>query len=317
MLVLQGNCHAKYIMHPEVRNVTMALRHATQIGVLCYDTPELQGLPDKDAILVMSFGTTVTDARRTTIEKTVEEIQQNHPDVKVVLAFTSNIVIERIAEREGKRYPMPEEALHALKAEGYTRVAMTTLDLFPGIEYTYDTSVFHLYKAEFKRATMGTPLIYWMGQHGRRDDAMDFVKAVETQFPVREPHGGVLLMAHGSPHPSNAFYDTIQSRLMQMGFRNVYVYTVEGRPNLSDVVPYLKRAGVQKITLMPLMMVAGTHVKKDMMADNPQSHKVQLEAAGFEVNPYLKGLGENEAVRRMYVERADEAYEYLKDSGKK
>ena len=54
-----------------------------------------------------------------------------------------------------------------------------------------------------------------------------------------------------------------------------------------------------------------------MMADNPQSHKVQLEAAGFEVNPYLKGLGENEAVRRMYVERADEAYEYLKDSGKK
>jgi hypothetical protein len=76
MLALQGNCHAKYIMHPEVRNVTMALRHATQIGVLCYDTPELQGLPDKDAILVMSFGTTVTDARRTTIEKTVEELSQ-------------------------------------------------------------------------------------------------------------------------------------------------------------------------------------------------------------------------------------------------
>ncbi|WP_462331721.1 sirohydrochlorin cobaltochelatase [Schwartzia sp. (in: firmicutes)] len=313
---MQDKCCAKFSVHPEVKHVTMALRHATQIGVLSYDTPELQSLPDKDAILVMSFGTTITETRRITIERTVEEIQRNHPGVKVVLAFTSNIVVERIEEKEGIHYPMPEEALRDLRSEGYTRVAMTTLDLFPGIEYTYDTSVFHLYKAQFKRSTMGTPLIYWMGQNGRRDDAMDFVKAVETQFPARTPQTAVLLMAHGSPHPSNAFYDTIQSRLMQQGFRNVFVYTMEGRPNLTDVIPYLKRAGVKKVTLMPLMMVAGTHVKKDMLAENPKSHKFQLEAAGFEVEAYLKGLGENDAVRKMYVERADEAYEYLKDKNK-
>ena len=118
-------------------------------------------------------------------------------------------------------------------------------------------------------------------------------------------------MAHGSPHPSNAFYDTIQSRFMQLGFRNVFVYTVEGRPRLSDVIPYLKRAHVRSVTLMPLMMVAGTHVKRDMLGDGGESHKASLEAEGFEVHAYLKGLGENADVRRMYVERADEAYARL------
>ena len=294
----------------------MALRHAAQIGVLTYDTPELQHLPDKDAILVMSFGTTIVEARRKTIEKTIEEIRGKHPGIKVVLSFTSNIVIERIEKKEGIHYPLPEEALKQLRDECYTRVAMTTLDLFPGIEYTYDTSVFHLYKAEFKRATMGTPLIYWMGQHGRRDDAMDFVCAVESQFPELTQDNAVLLMAHGSPHPSNAFYDTIQSRLMQRGFRNVFVYTVEGRPHLTDVIPFLKRLHVRKITLMPLMMVAGTHVKHDMLGEGSESHYEQLKAAGFEVEPYLKGLGENDAVRAMYVERAIEAYEYLTENEK-
>ena len=65
---MQDKCCAKFSVHPEVKHVTMALRHATQIGVLSYDTPELQSLPDKDAILVMSFGTTITETRRITIE---------------------------------------------------------------------------------------------------------------------------------------------------------------------------------------------------------------------------------------------------------
>ena len=82
----------------------------------------------------MSFGTTFRKSRQATIQASVAEIQKAHPDTKVITAFTSHIIIDRIQKREGIRIPTPEEALQQLKAAGYTRVALTSLDVIPGMK---------------------------------------------------------------------------------------------------------------------------------------------------------------------------------------
>ena len=79
---------AAYQLNPEVRHATKALKAASEIGVLKHETPELQNEANKDAIVVMSFGTTFKDTRQKTIDATVKAIQAAHPDVKVVTAFT-------------------------------------------------------------------------------------------------------------------------------------------------------------------------------------------------------------------------------------
>lgn len=38
------------------------------------------------------------------------------------------------------------------------------------MEYAYKTAVYDIYKTQFKKMTIGTPLMYWMGQEGQRDD---------------------------------------------------------------------------------------------------------------------------------------------------
>ena len=89
---------AAYSLSEEVKAPTPALLQASQIGVRTYTTadPALLAQPDKDAILVMSFGTTFPDTRAKTIEATVNEIKAAHPGTKVVLAFTSHIIIDRV-----------------------------------------------------------------------------------------------------------------------------------------------------------------------------------------------------------------------------
>ena len=116
-----------------------------------------------------------------------------------------------------------------------------------------------------------------------------------------------LIMAHGTPHPGNAYYSVIQDRIEKLGMNNVFVYSVEGRPNLDDVIPKLKAKGFKNVTLMPIMMVAGDHANNDMAGDEPDSHKSILTKAGFKVNTYIHGLGENENVRALYIQRANEA----------
>ena len=303
--------NAAYQLNEEVKDPTPALKEASTIGVRTHETKELQNLQNKDAIVVMSFGTTYKDTRAKTIDATVDAIKAAHPNTKVVTAFTSHIIRDRIQEKEGITYPTPEEALEQLKAEGYTRVALTTLDIIPGMEYNYDVAVYNLYKNNFKKMTLGTPLMYWMGQEGQTDEVMEVVKAVSTQFPKVGKEDAVLIMAHGTPDPSNAYYAVIQDRIEDAGLKNVYIYTVEGTPNLEQVIPQLKAKGIKNVTLMPFMMVAGDHATNDMSGDEPDSHKSILMKEGFKVDTYLHGLGENQNIRNIFVERANEAWDAL------
>ena len=301
---------AAYQLNEEVENPPTALQMATQIGMLEYSNPSMQSAANKDAIVVLAFGTTFKDTRAKTIDATVKAIQAAHQNTKVVTAFTSHIVIKHIKENEGKSdYMTPEETLNQLKKEGYTRIALVPLTLIPGMEYKYDVALFHEYKTQFKKLTLATPLMYWQGQEDQDDDVMDAMQALD--LPNYKKGTAILLMAHGTPDPSNAYYSVMQAKIKAMKRNDVHIYTVEGWPSLNDWVGKLKMHKVEKIILMPLMMVAGDHANNDMAGDEEDSHKSILEKAGFKVETHLKGLGENKKIRDIYVKHANEAWDAL------
>ena len=302
-----GLSASAYELNAEVKDVTPALREASTIGVWHHSNPDLQNLKNKDAILVMTFGTTFADTRAKTIDAVEAAIQKAHPDIPVFEAYTSHIIIDRVKAKEGIQKMTPEEAFSKLKAEGYTRVAVVSLDVIPGMEYCYDSIITKMQMSKFKELSLATPLMYFQGTEGEPDQVVDFLNAVKSQFPVMGKEDATLIMAHGTPHPGNAYYSVIQDRIEKLGMNNVFVYSVEGRPNLDDVIPKLKAKGFKNVTLMPIMMVAGDHANNDMAGDDPDSHKSILTKAGFKVNTYIHGLGENENVRALYIQRADEA----------
>ncbi len=302
---------AAYQLNDEVKAPTKALKMASEIGVLKNENPAMANLADKDAIVVMTFGTTFKETREKTIDATVKEIQAKHPNTKVVTAYTSHIIINRVKKNEGVTYPTPEEALEQLKKEGYTRIALTSLQVIPGMEYNYNLGVYYNYKDQFKKMTLGTPLMYWQGQEEQPDDVTETINALATQFPKQGKNDAILIMAHGTPQVSNAYYSVIQAKLDEAGYKNVYVYTVEGWPNLETVLPKLKKNGIKHVTLMPMMMVAGDHANNDMAGKEEDSHKSILEKAGYKVDAYIHGIGENKAVRDLFVKRAEDAWNAL------
>ena len=308
--------YAAYSLSDEVKAPTPALKQASEIGVRSYSNPALQDLPDKDAMVVMSFGTTMKETRDKTINPTIDAIKAALPGVKVVTAYTSHIIIDRVKANEGLEIPTPEKALEQLKAEGYTRIALATLDVIPGMEYDYKTAIYRIYRDQFKKMTFGTPLLYWQGQEDQPDDIKDFAEAFATQLPKMGKADAVLVMAHGTPHPSNAYYSVVQDRFDNLNKGNIKIYSVEGWPSLEDVIPKLKADKVKNVTLMPMMMVAGDHANNDMAGDEDDSHKSILTKEGFKVNTYIHGLGENAAVQKMFVAHALESWDALKGEAK-
>ena len=300
-----------YELNPEVKDVTPALREASTVGVWTHENPAMKNAPDKDAILVMTFGTTFTDTRHKTIDAVEKAIQEANPNVPVYEAYTSHIIIDRVKAKEGITKMTPEEAFAKLKADGYTRVAVVSLDVIPGMEYSYDSVVTKMQAPNFKKISLATPLMYFQGTEGEPDQVVDFLKAVSTQFPKMGAHDATLIMAHGTPHPGNAYYSVIQDRLHQLGMNNVFVYSVEGRPNLEDVIPKLKAGGFNHVTLMPIMMVAGDHANNDMAGDEEGSWKTTFEDAGYDVTCLVRGLGELPAIQDIFVKHAQAAIDKL------
>ena len=83
-------------LNPEVKDVTPALREASTVGVWTHENPAMKNAPDKDAILVMTFGTTFTDTRHKTIDAVEKAIQEANQNVPVYEAYTSHINIDRV-----------------------------------------------------------------------------------------------------------------------------------------------------------------------------------------------------------------------------
>ena len=65
------------------------------------------------------------------------------------------------------------------------------------------------------------------------------------------------------------------------------------------------------MVLQPLMIVAGDHANNDMAGDEEDSWKSVFQADGYEVVCRLKGLGELEGIRRMFVDHAEMAVRSL------
>ena len=88
--------------------------------------------------------------------------------------------------------------------------------------------------------------------------------------------------------------------------------TVESFPDLNNVMAKLKISEKKKIVLMPFMIVAGDHAKNDM-AGEEDSWKSELEAEGYEVRVIMRGLGEFEGIRKIFLEHIEEAIEKGED----
>lgn len=289
-----------------------ANKRVTEVG-------EHAGQATKKAILVASFGTTYPDTRKATIEAVENKIKAAFPDYEVRRAFTSRIIMKRIAEREGIKIDTEKQALEKLKAEGYTEVIVQPLHIEAGDEYEKVRRVVNAYaqNKSFAKISLARPLLYYSGQEDKPDDYLAVIKALQTQIPQLGRREAVVFMGHGGTHPSNAAYPQLQMKMEDAGLKNVFVFTVESYPKFEDVMKKLKENKIKMVTLMPMMLVAGDHANNDMAGDDKESAKSQLLQAGFKVSTELRGLGENAAIQDIYVQHVkDEIENKYKERGK-
>ena len=222
-------------------------------------------------------------------------------------AFTSQIIIDKLKERDGLEIDNVEEALDRTVADGIKTLVVQPTHLMNGYEYTDLADALKDYEDKFDQVVMGAPLL-------TSDADYDAVVAAITDHTASYDDGetAICFMGHGTEADSNTVYATMQEKLTAAGFENYYVGTVEATPSLDDVIAAVKEKGTyKKVVLEPLMVVAGDHANNDMAGDEDDSWKSTFEKEGFEVECILEGLGQNEAIQQVYVQHTQDAIDQL------
>ena len=107
-------------------------------------------------------------------------------------------------------------------------------------------------------------------------------------------------------------YAKMQEMLAAAGYENYYVGTVEAEPTPGRCACGGRgRRATRRWFFSRLMIVAGDHANNDMAGDGEGTWKNAFEKAGYEVICRLKGLGEMEAIQKIFVEHAQAAMDSL------
>ncbi|MDP4089817.1 MAG: sirohydrochlorin cobaltochelatase [Bacillota bacterium] len=259
-------------------------------------------MEDRKAILVVSSGTSNIKARKESIEALEERIAREFTDFEVRRAFTSMKIIDRIRTSEGTVIDSPSEALKRLCGEGFNEVILQPMQIIPGMEYEKLIGELEQYRDCFRKAGIGKPLLY------SEEDYPAVVAALKGHLPELSGGQAAVLMGHGSSHSAQRLYLDLQEYIDKAAVR-AYIGTIKGTPGISDIIDRLRRSGIREAVLMPFMLVAGNHALMDMASDEEYSWKTLLTRAGFKVDIYLKGLGENTQYQEIYLNRIRETME--------
>ncbi|MDR1363632.1 MAG: sirohydrochlorin cobaltochelatase [Spirochaetaceae bacterium] len=266
----------------------------------CTSSPEKKS--GKPVLLVVSFGTSFNESRALTIGAIENALAAAYPDYEVRRAFTSQIIIDVIKKREGEKINNVTEAMRSLVKDGVKDLVVQPTHLMDGIEYHEMLDAVKPFEDKFKSVRYGKPLLSSDGDYN------DLIKAIISETSqYNAPDSAVVYMGHGTEAESNQDYEILEQKLLSQGYKNYLIGTVEAEPSLDDVINQANALGVKKLTLLPLMIVAGDHATNDMASDEEDSWKSILQDKGFSVTTILKGLGQYKGVQQIFVRHVSDA----------
>ena len=275
-------------------------------GDASLDNPRNQDEIGEKELLVVSFGTSYNDNRRQTIGAIEAAMETAFPDYSVRRAFTSQIILDKVRDRDGVAMDNVQQALDRAVDNGVQTLIIQPTHLMNGLEYNELVDTAAQYADAFQHLAIGQPLL---------TDQADFdaVAAAITQATAQYDDGktAICFMGHGTEADANTVYTTMQNLLTQQGYDNYYIGTVEAEPSLDTVLSAVQKGSYERVVLLPLMIVAGDHANNDMAGDEAGSWKSTFTAAGYEVECLLTGLGELDAIQQLFVAHAQQAMDSL------
>ncbi len=276
-------------------------------------------------LLVVSFGTSFNDSRSLDIKGIEDAIAAAFPEWSVRRAFTAQIIINHVQARDNEKIDNMEQALDRAVKNGVKLLVIQPTHLMHGAEYDELKAAADKYADKIEKIVIAEPLLGEVGADASviNNDKEAVAKAVVVAAAADAGFASIeeaeaagtafVLMGHGTSHNAKVSYSQMQAQMNALGYKNVFIGTVEGEPEetaCEAIIETVSAAGYKNVVLRPLMVVAGDHANNDMAdPEDPESWFSMFTASKkFEkIDCQIAGLGRLADVQALYVTHAQAA----------
>jgi len=228
------------------------------------------------AIVLSCFGSVVEQQR---YQQLAKHVQDQYPETQVRIATSSKMVIKKLA-RQGEACASLPQVLADLDTQGYERILVVSVYLFPTDEHRYLTSIVDGFKQFSLASIEQTPAIMHHSQHtSRLLAALHQRFASDSGFNLYVHHGAPLLdnPGHQSIHYCDSLLGKLSPRNFTCSLEGAWPFALLKDQLCAEIKAAHQGEGKPVLTIIPLLLVSGNHFVNDMKAI-----KAELEAE-FEV----------------------------------
>lgn len=277
----------------------------------------------KRAVLIVSFGSSNLDAYKQ-VESFIKNIKDSiDKELFIQCVFTSNILIKRMKEKNNIDILNIKEALEILFNDGYKEVILQPLHMIDGKDCDSLRNILEENKDRFNYIKLNPTLLINKGKN-TKESALNIANAIKDNV---NKDRCVVLVGHGSNRCqdnccytsigineccgdngnvcNDDCYQEIEKALQSIGYNNVIIGTLEGSRTRSVVLKELKDKKIDDVIIMPLLVLPGNHIIKDIKGDNSWESLFNENDINVEVN--LKSLLEYEKIQKLYIDMINEA----------
>lgn len=291
-------------------------------------------LENKTAIVIAGFGTSHPEALPG-LQNILFTAHKAYPGIPVRLAFTSNTIRRIWASRAeqpefwqenpdlDKQWLLsiktPLATLADLQNQEYRSIVLQPTHVFNGEEYQELCSLIQALDSictvkekwkPFSRLALGRPLL---GRNGPQppytQDIEEVARLLAPDVQLAQAEDSALVyMGHGNKYFSTGAYWELMRRMQEMyPTAEVHVCCTSGPPDPDYMLGQLRKKGISRALLKPLMIVAGDHARNDMAGNDSDSLQSRLQAAGIQCRSLFRGLGEEQAIADKLVRHINDA----------
>jgi len=174
-----------------------------------------------------------------------------------------------------------------------------SLHLTPGLEFHRSVRAVLAHHPDM---AIGLPLL---------SSQEDFQRLVDRLAPLLpdSPDQGVLLVGHGTTHPSWTALPVLEQLLRDTTRSPVFLAVLQHFPDSTTVIKQMVASGVRRWLVIPLLLATGKHFQRDIAGPEPHSWSSKLQHYGLDPVVREEGLGRLPGIAEMFGDHIQDAFD--------
>lgn len=243
------------------------------------------------ATIIVNHGTSKIENQKEAIDFLRKKVKEKYKNSLVKSYMASDRIRKKVEDK--KLCQDLEEILNECRKKNIKDIRFLMAYVLRGIEYEKVMEKSNqLNKDGFFNFTFTKALL----EEENNDEILDFLEELGENNPS-------LVIFHGSPRKNLEEFEKFQEKIKKSD-KNLYFSSFEDR-KFDDLIGEFKEKNIEKLKVIPFLIIVGNHVDKDIEGEKENSYKKVFEKNKIEINILKKSLILYNKIAEIFVEKLE------------